>query len=134
VGIEALSRGASHVTYVESYPQALTVLRRNIAACGLMDQTTVCANSVRHFFQRPDSGDGPFDILFADPPYDATLELAELLADMSDRLFAPHACLVIEHAKKTALPSELGGCVLIRRYAYGDTTLSLFSKDRPGAS
>lgn len=134
VGIEALSRGATHVTFVESNPHALSILRENIAACHLGEHATVCAKSVRHFLRRVAPGDGSYDILFADPPYDETHELVDLLAELSDGLIAPHACLVIEHAKKTALPNELGGCIAVRRYAYGDTTLTMFSRDRPEAS
>ena len=134
VGIEALSRGASHVTYVEMNPQALAILRRNITACQLTTQTTIYANSVRHFLQRPEAWGEPFDILFADPPYDMAHELPGVLMDITDRLLAPHACVVIEHGRKTVLPTGLGGCALLRRYDYGDTALSLFSNTGPVAS
>jgi 16S rRNA G966 N2-methylase RsmD len=51
---------------------------------------------------------------------------------MDDRLVAPDAWLVVEHAKKASLPSRLGNSVFLRRYDYGDTALSIFAVAHPG--
>ena len=132
IGIEALSRGAAHVTFVESDARALALLRRNITDCRMNNRTIVCAQTVKQFFSRPDTWHGPYDILFADPPYAAVHELEELLSSMDDRLAAPDAWLVVEHVKKASLSERLGKAAFLRRYNYGDTALSVFSVSHPG--
>lgn len=134
VGIEALSRGAAHVTYVESDSQALALLRRNLEGCGMTALATICAQRAQQFLARPDAWDGPFDILFADPPYTATHEFTDLLSRPDDRLLTADAWVVVEHAKKTTLPAVLGGRRFIRQYDYGDTALSVFGLTAAGAS
>ena len=122
------------MTYVESNAPALALLRRNVAECGLADRTCIRSQTVQQFFSSPDTWEDPFDLIFADPPYETTLALTALLSRVDARLFAPDACLVVEHARKTMLPAELGGWQFVRRYDYGDTALSLFAGTHTGTS
>jgi 16S rRNA (guanine(966)-N(2))-methyltransferase RsmD len=135
IAIEAVSRGASRVTCVESEPASLKLLHRNTLACGMVPRVTIRATTVKQFLARPTQWDGPYDIVFADPPYAIVGELQALLEDPStDRLLAADAWLVVEHAEKTSLPSTLGTCTYLRRYRYGDTALSLYSQAGPAQS
>lgn len=135
IGIEAVSRGAGQVTCVESNGEALTLLRRNIADCGMAEQIIVCGQTVKQFLSRSDGRNGPYDIVFADPPYAIAQELTALFTEEpSVRLFAADARLIIEHASKAALPAELGGCAFRRAYRYGDTTLSLYTASGAASS
>ena len=128
VGIEALSRGVTHVTCVESSAKALKLLRQNVLDCRMGHQMTVQAQTVKQFLGRPYQWSGPYDIVFADPPYAIAQELESLFDDAAtDRLFAADSWLVVEHAEKTPLPTHLGRSAFLRRYHYGDTALSLFS-------
>lgn len=128
VGIEAVSRGARHVTCVESNAEALRLLQQNVSDCGMTAQMTTRAQTVTQFLKRPERWDGPYDLVFADPPYAAAYELEPLFKEMDAvRLFASDSWLIIEHAKKTLLPAQLGRCPFLRRYEYGDTVLSIFS-------
>lgn len=128
VGIEALSRGASAVTSVESDGGAVKLLQRNIADCRMAEHMTVRAQTVKQFLSRPDHWDGPYDIVFADPPYAAAGELESLFGDPAlAPLFAADSWLIVEHAEKTTLPAHLGPHAFLRRYHYGDTALSIFS-------
>jgi 16S rRNA G966 N2-methylase RsmD len=99
-----------------------------------MQRTAIHPQTVQDFLSRPEVWAGPYEILFADPPYDATLELTNLLIDVDRRLVAPGACVIVEHGKNTILPAELAGRMFVRRYDYGDTALSLFSIARTGRS
>jgi 16S rRNA G966 N2-methylase RsmD len=91
-------------------------------------QMTIQAQTVKQFLGRPNQWSGPYDIVFADPPYAIAQELESLFDDAAtDRLFAADSWLVIEHAEKTTLPTHLGRSAFLRRYHYGDTALSLFS-------
>ena len=127
IGIEALSRGATHVTAVESQAESLKLLRHNIAECGMNNLVSVQARTVKQFLTRPDLWSGPYDIVFADPPYDMAYKLEEMFAAVPAGLASPDAWLVVEHASKTTLPDRLGETALKKRYQYGDTALSIFS-------
>jgi 16S rRNA (guanine(966)-N(2))-methyltransferase RsmD len=128
IGVEAVSRGAAHVTCVESGAEALKLLHHNMLDCGIAHHITVCAQTVEQFLSRPDRWEGPYDIVFADPPYAIAQELESLLSHTpTDRLFAADSWLIVEHAEKTPLPAQLGSSAYLRGYRYGDTALSLYS-------
>ena len=127
VGIEAVSRGAEHVTSVESNRDAVKLLHQNRQLCQIGKEMSVLSQTVQQFLNRPDQWHGPYTIVFADPPYAEASELPALLAEpTTDDLFAGDAWLVIEHASKTGLPMSLGCTQFLRRYRYGDTALSLY--------
>ncbi|MBX3330339.1 MAG: 16S rRNA (guanine(966)-N(2))-methyltransferase RsmD [Nitrospira sp.] len=127
VGIEAVSRGAAHVTSVESNRDALKLLRKNLELCHIGEEIAVLGQTVQQFLSRSEQWNGPYDIVFADPPYAEAAGLPALLAESRvDDLFALDSRLVIEHAAKTALPMSLGCTRFLRRYRYGDTALSLY--------
>lgn len=133
VGIEAVSRGARHVVCVESNGEALKLLQRNVSDCGMTHRVMVRGQTVKQFLSRVDQMHGPYDIVFADPPYAAAHELDSVFAGVApEALFAPDARLIAEHAAKTPMPGHLGPCVFLRRYTYGDTAVSVFAY--PGAA
>ena len=133
VSIEAVSRGAAHVACVESDVEALKLLRRNVVDCGIAEHMTIYAHRVQHFLDRPDRWEGPYHIMFADPPYAMTHEFTTLLSEtVTSRLCAADAWLIIEHANKTSVPSSLGCATRTRHYRYGDTALSLYSMSHAG--
>lgn len=126
IGIEAISRGARQVTFVEPNQSALRVLRANLALCGFEAATDIQACPAGTFLCRTITGRPAYDILFADPPYrlDVAKELWPMLAGTD--IAAPDALIVLEHASKLAAPAGDGRLSLLRQYRYGDTTLSVF--------
>jgi len=127
VGIEAVSRGAAHVTSVESNRNALKLLRQNLELCHIGEEIAVVGRTIQQFLDYPDQWNGPYDIVFADPPYAEASKLTSLFAEpRADEWFAMDSWLVIEHAAKTAFPMSLGCTKFLRRYRYGDTVLSLY--------
>lgn len=121
-GLEALSRGAREVVFVESAPAAQELIRENYRKTRLEGRVSVLPYQLP---ERMDKLAGPFDIIFADPPYAA--EAAPLLEAMAKlALLAPEGVLVLEHDKKykveAAPPLEL-----TRERTYGGTTLSFFA-------
>lgn len=127
VGIEALSRGAAHVTAVESDRDAVNLLQQNRRLCQIGQELTVRPHTVEQFVRRTDQWNGPYDVVFADPPYADTARLSSLLsASMCGTLFTADAWLIVEHGGKTAAAETLGPTSLRRQYRYGDTTLSLY--------
>ncbi len=127
LGLEALSRGAAHATFVERRREAITALRANLAALGVAAESRVVARPIES--AGADIA-GPFDLVFADPPYAdvqsgaATRTLARLF---SQGLFADGAIFVLEHAEKTETP-EFPGLEAEATRSYGDTRLAFFRK------
>ncbi|TKS64766.1 MAG: ribosomal RNA small subunit methyltransferase D [Nitrospira sp.] len=126
VGIEALSRGASAVTFVESDPKAVQLLQKNLQACQLLDRAQVHVGLAAAFLARKDWWDGPYDVLFADPPYAALDELEILIHAWKPGLLSEHAAVIIEQDSRTELPASIDHATLVRRYVYGDTALYLY--------
>ncbi len=122
VGIEAISRGATHVAFVEQDPRALRLIAANLARCGVTDRYAIIPVGFAGIDRRVAGGD--FDLVFLDPPYGAA-ELAAALA-AAGPIVGPDVLLVIEHARRDASPSEAGGLVRSRVVESGDSALSFY--------
>jgi len=117
LGLEALSRGAAHATFVERSGTALRALSANVARLGAQDRTTVVRGDALAYVDRLEPL--AFDIALADPPYG--VGLAEQLAQrFISRPFA--RWLWIEHPAKERLPDAAG----VRTRRYGDTALTSY--------
>lgn len=124
IGIEALSRGAGHATFVEPHASSLRVLRANLERCGFGGQATVHPCTVAAFGKRSTAAEPAYDIIFADPPYDDESAAALLSALTQHPNLRPTDALVLEHGSK--VEPVIDGLTLVRRYRYGDTALSVF--------
>jgi 16S rRNA (guanine(966)-N(2))-methyltransferase RsmD len=122
VGLEALSRGAERATFVERDRHAAAVIRQNIAACGAEAMSHVVQDDVLRAF--PALDDGPFDIVFLDPPYDAG-RLDEVVTAAS-RVTAPGGLLILEHSRRRDAPETAGSFVRARRLVAGDSALAFY--------
>lgn len=139
VGLDAASRGASRVCWVEADRGAMRVLRANVEAlCGApgapaagpreCETAIVCADAFR-FLESCERA--AFDIVFADPPYDrggGDSRGGRLLSAVAPAL-KPGGVFVLEHYIRDAFP-EAGGWELQRRKTYGETVLSFFELPR----
>jgi 16S rRNA (guanine966-N2)-methyltransferase len=119
VGIEALSRGASHATFVESAAPALASLRANLERTRLAPLARVEALHVERFLARPP--DAQQDLVVLDPPYESRAIVAPLRALVPH--LAPGAMVVVKHFWRTELP-EVAGLTAVRRRRFGETMLS----------
>jgi 16S rRNA (guanine(966)-N(2))-methyltransferase RsmD len=126
VGIEALSRGASSVTFVESDPKAVQLLQKNLRTCQLLDRAQVCIEQTAAFLAQKDGWGSPYDVLFADPPYAALDELEIMIHAWRPGLLSERATVIIEQDSRTELPASIDHATLVRRYVYGDTALYLY--------
>jgi 16S rRNA (guanine(966)-N(2))-methyltransferase RsmD len=123
VGIEALSRGAASVDFVEHARGALDVLRANLAATRLTADARVHAIDVDRFLTKPHGG--PWDLAILDPPYESRDIVAPLRA-LTARL-APGATVVVKHFWRTELP-EVTGLVAMRHRRFGETMLTFLGR------
>jgi 16S rRNA (guanine966-N2)-methyltransferase len=124
LGIEALSRGAAHVTFVERDRRATALIARNLDACGVTQGYTIESGDLVSVLPRGCAG-GPFDLILLDPPYDIANLSAAL--DASARCLVQDGLIVLERAtrRQPDLPDTLAR---MRDVASGDSTLTLLAR------
>ncbi len=122
LGLEALSRGAAHVRFVESDRRAAAVLHRNVEALGLAG-AQVTTGAVQAVL-RGDPGE-PYDVVLADPPYELDeVTLAGMLSALAGcGWLAPLALLVVERPAKALPPTWPDGVAALTHRRYGDTAV-----------
>lgn len=126
LGIEALSRGAAHATFVESDRRAQALIVDNLERCGISGGYAIIRASARRAVVdvRRSVSFVPFDIVLLDPPYDHPA--AEALAGV-DALVAPDGLVVFEHAKRSPVPDSVGRLMLTRDLVSGDSALAFYA-------
>ena len=132
VGIEALSRGAARVEFVEQAPKALKALRGNLERLGLSAGFQVHAVAVGAYLRR--ASEVPkrerYEVVFLDPPWDAASEYAatlRLLGSSAAVLLADGALVIAEHRRKEHLEDRYGSLARTRLLEQGDAALSFYA-------
>lgn len=130
VGLEALSRGAEKVFFIEDNPVRARALVDYIRKVNLGDRAVVYQEKAETFLQRALKAGIEFDIIFADPPY-ASDEIDRVLPSIGQfNILKAEGCMLIEHSSKKNLPVCLQNIKLIKNYKYGDTMITLYRKEQ----
>jgi len=145
VGLEAISRGAVRVAFVERAPAALKVLNGNLERLGISTGVRVHAKSVSTFLRgvagpnpklekspKPEENPKPekYEVVFLDPPYDAAEEYAitlGLLGGTAQGILAHGAVVIAEHRRKLALDEQYGNLERTRLLEQGDAAISFYA-------
>jgi 16S rRNA (guanine966-N2)-methyltransferase len=124
LGIEALSRGARHATFVESDPTALAAIEHNLELVGFDDRSRVVGTRVAPFLHDPPPTDAPFELVLADPPYELSdVELnASLHALAAPGWLGPDAIVVVERPAAADVAPHPGFRTTWER-TFGDTLI-----------
>jgi 16S rRNA (guanine(966)-N(2))-methyltransferase RsmD len=134
LGIEALSRGASHVDFVESNAAARAVLQRNLAALEIDSLASLWSYALPQGLRRLAERVRDADLVLVDPPYGETGR--EVLSVLGDLELKPDLRVTLEHHARDPVPERCGKLVRVRERRYGETRVSLFrcagGEDRPG--
>jgi 16S rRNA (guanine(966)-N(2))-methyltransferase RsmD len=120
IGIEALSRGAREVIFVERDRRAAALIEENLARCGVSDGSVI----IRAEFARADVP-RDVDLIVLDPPYD---EPASAALEAAGPLAAPAGLVVLEHARRQAPPDCAGPLHRRRTVVAGDSALSFYDR------
>jgi 16S rRNA (guanine966-N2)-methyltransferase len=121
VGIEAISRGAVHVTFLERDPRALELIGENLTRCGVTGGYTILRADLT--VAGPTGLAAVFDVVFLDPPYAMAPDEA---VGHAAGVVAPGGRLVIEHARRGIPSAAIGGLALTRTLTAGDSALSFY--------
>jgi 16S rRNA (guanine966-N2)-methyltransferase len=125
LGLEALSRGAGHASFVERDPRAAAAIDAVAREWQETGAQVVCSDALGWLSQS--HGTAPFDIVFLDPPYDSALLSAAAAALAERRLLAADARIYVEHRSRDALPVLPDGWQGIRDGRAGEVGYHLFA-------
>lgn len=133
IGIEALSRGAAEVVFIENHPPAANLIRRNLASLEIHSGFTVLsADTLRglELLQSRQKREKPaYDYVFLDPPYAAAKEYERVLEFLgSADLLASSGIVIAEHSRKFNLPEKAGALRRVRILRQGDAVLSFYRR------
>jgi 16S rRNA (guanine966-N2)-methyltransferase len=120
IGIEALSRGAAHVTFVDCDRRARALIEGNLAGCGVERDYTIRGGDVAATLSL--QGAGAYDLILLDPPYDSA---TTQVLDAASRALAPGGLIVLERATRRQ-PEEPTTLERVRDVKSGDSTLTFF--------
>ena len=130
VGIEAISRGAREVVFVDRSRSSLSALRGNLDQLGLGAGVRVLQGDARAHAQRLAEAGEQFDLVFVDPPY-ASDEIPRILAALRGGLVATGGQVVLESPKRNPL-DDLSGWEVCAEHDYGDSRLTRLVQQTPG--
>ena len=120
LGLEALSRGAAYVMFVDDHFESRALVRRNVEAAHATGATKIWRRDATALGEMPANAGGPFELVFLDPPYRKGLVALALASAREGKWFAPNALIVAEMAADEAFVAPAGFVVMDER-AYGDT-------------
>jgi 16S rRNA (guanine966-N2)-methyltransferase len=121
LGIEALSRGGGSAVFVERAATATAALHRNLSAIGV-EATVRRRDALAYLDSQTVAADGPFDLVFCDPPYDSAARLGGPLSQRLPAVLSEGARIVTESDKRR--PLELSLPLTLER-SYGDTRIAI---------
>jgi len=135
VGIEALSRGAEYVSFIENHAPSAALIRKNLAALKVQSGVTViCADAIRGLETleaKVKAGDPPYDYIFIDPPYAASADYSRVLQKVGVSNVLNHRGIVIvEHRKTFDLPESFNTLKRVRLVRQGDGALSFYRREQ----
>jgi len=123
VGIEALSRGAAHVTFVEQDRRAAALIAANLEKCRIANAYAIIQSTVLQAIDRL-RREPAFDVILLDPPYAS--DFHEALQHLGD-IVKPDGVVVLEHAKRAEPPVAAGRLARVRSVKSGDSALTFYS-------
>lgn len=134
IGIEAFSRGAKGIDFIDNNPICINKLKKNLAGLGIMDTSSIniynmdALLALRHL----EENSRLYDIIFMDPPYYRDIARNALIALSNYAILTPNVVIVAETHKKDVLPEEIGMLAKARVSRYGDTKLEFFEVIKHG--
>jgi 16S rRNA (guanine966-N2)-methyltransferase len=133
VGIEALSRGAVHATFIENHRPAASLIRQNLDALQLTTHATILTLDAAKALEKlatSKPAPTPFDFIYIDPPYAAKTEYDRILTHLgsptANPLLFAGTILIAEHHTRHTLPKLVSDLHQTRTHPQGDTTLTFY--------
>jgi 16S rRNA (guanine966-N2)-methyltransferase len=132
VGIEALSRGARHVTFIESSLKAARIISENLRNCGIREGYRVINRDALRALKNLEKAQ--FDVIYFDPPYDSEIYTPVMWLIAKQDLLAEGGVLIVEHRRQTPLLPNYDRLRPYRQVAQGESLLTFFGVEAAGES
>lgn len=127
VGIEAISRGAADVVFIEHHRPAAELIRQNLARLKIDSGYWILTNSVEAGLEKLAGQGEQFDFVFVDPPYEAIREYHQTLRELGrGGLLLPSSLVVAEHSRHIILEEEYASLRRARLIRHGDAQLTFY--------
>lgn len=126
MGIEALSRGAAHCTFVDLQKQAAAIIRENVNSTGFAGQSTVIQGDALAYLSRCRE---KFDIIFLDPPYDSGLLEKAMEVITTIDIVSENGIIVCENGSKSGWPMVAEPYRMQKEYRYGKIRTALYRRN-----
>ena len=126
MGIESLSRGAEEADFVEVNSSACAVIKDNLQTTKFLDKAHVFCTTVEKAMSFLN---GPYDIIFLDPPYADTGAARAFEVLSNSGLVGGQTVVVLEHSNRASYPSTVGKLELIKDRRHGDTRVSIYKQE-----
>jgi len=133
VGIEAISRGAHHATFIENMPIAIKAIEKNLSICGFAGDASIIALPMNLAIKKLSKKEGKFDLVFVDPPYLKNLVNITLRLLSESGILKKDSIIVVEHHPKEPIEDDTG-LVLLDYRKYGQTLVSFLNIKKPALS
>jgi 16S rRNA (guanine(966)-N(2))-methyltransferase RsmD len=127
MGLEAFSRGAKEVTFIDANKICIDVIKRNIRTLDIESGFSVVKSDVLKAIGRLGQEDKVFDLIFLDPPYHHGLIEKSLIEIEGCGIITNSGLIVAHHFKKETVPEEIGSLRLVRQNLYGDKLISFYN-------
>jgi len=128
-GLEAISRGAGHATFVDNNSRCITAIEENVGALAMPESKyNILRASVSVALPRFDKDGERFDLIFLDPPYHKDLAKNCLISIDYYDILSEFGLVIVEHFKKDNLETELNTLEKITERKYGDTSVTVYRK------
>ena len=132
IGIEALSRGARHVTFIESSLKAARIISDNLRNCGIREGYRVINRDALRALKNLEKAQ--FDVIYFDPPYDSEIYTPVMWLIAKQDLLAEGGVLIVEHRRQTPLLPNYDRLRPYRQVAQGESLLTFFGVEAAGGS
>jgi 16S rRNA (guanine(966)-N(2))-methyltransferase RsmD len=133
VGIEAISRGASHAALIESSRRARSAIEANLRTLGLADGVRLISRDAVTALKQLAETSEQFDIVFFDPPYASELYDPVMSTLAASNLISLDSIVIVEHRAKHRLPLAYSSLKVYRQVKQGESALSFYKlDDKPG--
>lgn len=127
MGIEAISRGAAHATFIERSGDALSAIRANLGKCGFSDRSTVCGGDVLSVLGLLDSRGDRYDIIYLDPPFTVENIAPSVLEMLScTSILVPEGIAAIRARKEESIRDSVGPLLKVHEKIYGISRVHFF--------
>jgi 16S rRNA (guanine966-N2)-methyltransferase len=127
-GVEALSRGAARVVFVERDLAAVRAIGDNLARARVAERGVVQKADAVGYLVDKAAADGPFDLVLVDPPYAETGLMEAALAHLGAGILTPEAVVVAKHFWRTPPPDSIGLLASFRSKRFGETALTFYRR------